>query len=580
MARPRSSARPSTSTSSWTGSRRSSSRYIQAQGHWRPSTRHVAERFLAEGLRPTPITRDLDWGVPIPLDGYGTKRIYVWFEALIGYLSASKEWAVRSGRPDVWHRYWDEREPVRAYYFVGKDNKFHHTIIWPAILLGLGGLQLPFDVPANEWLVIAGEKVSKSRTQGTDPFLPSLLARYPPDVIRFYTALLAPQNHDTELNWTEFEQVRNEVLANQYGNLVQRTLVLTRDRYGGRVPTPPDGWAPDTDTGTGARLAAAHGAITEEFERVRLKEALDRTLEEVREANRRFHEAKPWQLEEPELSRVLYEAVWTVRALATWLAPVVPFSSAEVFRMLGFGESPGPRDWDRALEPVPAGQSLGEVRPLFPRAEEERAAAAPASVPAPPSGASSEVPLALQVGAIVTARPHPNADRLVALDVDVGGGQRRSIVAGLRASYPVEELVGRRVLLVANLAPRPLRGISSEGMVLAAEAGEKAVLLTPPPDVAPGTYADGPGAGSRTVSYEEFTSVSLQVGRVAGPPENGETPVDIGSATVRVEGSWPEGTVGVVRRGSTTAPRGSFLAFGPGRTASPAEPVAIGARVK
>ena len=207
--------------------------FVDRQTHWRPGALRVAQNFLAEGLHPTPITRDLDWGVPIPLEGYESKRFYVWFDALIGYLSASKEWAIRAGRPEAWHRYWDEGEPVRPYYFVGKDNKFHHTIVWPGVLLGVGGLHLPYDVPANEWLLIEGGKISKSRSGDTEVFIPSLLAKYPPDVIRFYAALMAPQNHDTEFDWKEFHQVREDILANQYGNLVQRVLVLTRDQYWG-----------------------------------------------------------------------------------------------------------------------------------------------------------------------------------------------------------------------------------------------------------------------------------------------------------------------------------------------------------
>jgi methionyl-tRNA synthetase len=556
--------------------------YVAAQAHWRPSTRHVAESFLAEGLHPTPITRDLEWGVPLPLDGYPTKRFYVWFDALAGYLSASEEWAIRAGRPDAWHRYWDEREPVRAYYFVGKDNKFHHTIIWPAVLLGVGGLKLPFDVPANEWLLVGGTKVSKSRTEGADPFVPSLLARYPPDVIRFYAALLAPQNHDTELDWAEFDQLREEVLANQYGNLVQRTLVLARDRYGGRVPAPPEAAGPALASGTGTRLARAHEEVSAELEAVHLKEALDRTLEEVREANRWFHDAKPWQLAEPERSRVVYEALWRLRALATWLAPVLPFSSAEVFRMLGFADPPGPRDWDRALEPVPAGQTLGEIRPLFPRAEESSTSAAetPARTPPPAGSAALPVPLALVAGTIVAARSHPNADRLYALDVDLGARGRRTVVAGLRGSYPVAALEGRRVVLLANLEPRPLRGITSQGMVLAAEAGERAVLLAPPEGVAPGTLADGTAEDARTVSHEEFSSVSLRVGRVAGPPAGGTTPVDLGGSPVQVAGEWPVGTVGVVRRERPDAAEGAFVTFGPGRPVRPSEDVPVGAKVR
>ncbi len=549
--------------------------YIAEQGHWRPSTRHVAERFLAEGLHPTPITRDLDWGVPIPLDGYASKRFYVWFDALIGYLSASQEWAVRAGRPEAWHRYWDEREPVRGYYFVGKDNKFHHTIVWPAILLGVGGLRLPFDVPANEWLVVDGQKVSKSRTRDADPFIPSLLARYPPDVIRFYAALLAPQNHDTELDWSQFTEFRDEILANQYGNLVQRSLVLARDRYDGRVPTPPDGWTADTAGGLGADLSEAHRAIGEAYEKVQLKEALDLTLAEVREANRRFHEARPWQLDEPERARVVYEALWRLRALATWLAPVLPFSSAEVFHMLGFADPPGPRDWDRALEPVPAGQTLGEIRPLFPKPE-----SAPATTGTPAPAPSADAPLAIVAATIVAARPHPNADRLYALDVDLGPQGRRTVVAGLRSSYPAEALVGRRIVVLANLAPRPLRGITSEGMVLAAEAGDRAVLLAPPEAVPDGTLVAGVPAGARTISHEEFSAVPLEVGRVVGPGEGSTSTVAVGSRSVRVAGSWPAGTLGVVRRAAPDAPEGAFVVFDPGGVVRPSEPVPDGARVR
>ncbi len=552
--------------------------YVAAQAHWRPGTRRVAESFLTEGLHPTPITRDLDWGVPIPLDGYATKRFYVWFDALIGYLSASEEWAIRSGRPDAWHRYWDEREPVRAYYFIGKDNKFHHTIIWPAILLGVGGLKLPFDVPANEWLNAQGAKISKSRTESGDPFVPSLLAQYPPDVIRFYAALLAPQNHDTELDWAEFHQLRNEVLANQYGNLVQRVLVLARDRYDGRVPEPPADWHPDAADGAGPRIAKAHEAITGELERVHLKEALDLTLEEVREANRRFHEGQPWQLEEPERSRVVYEGLWRLRAIATWLAPVLPFSSAEVYRMLGFAEAPGPRDWDRALEPVPPGQSLGAIRPLFPREEAPAGPSAPV-VTANASPLVALVPLQLVAAEIVSARPHPNADRLYALELDLGARGRRTVVAGLRSSYPAEALAGRRVLLLANLAPRPLRGITSEGMVLAAESGERAVLLAPPPSVPPGSLAVGAPADAPTVTHEQFSSVSLLVGRVTATSDGAST-IDLGGTEVRVPGAWPVGSLEVVRRERPDAAEGTVLAFGAELAVRPSEEVFPGAKVR
>jgi methionyl-tRNA synthetase len=549
--------------------------YLSRQTHWRQGTRRVAENFLTEGLHPTPITRDLDWGVPIPLDGYDSKRFYVWFDALIGYLSASKEWAIRAGRPEAWRRYWAEGEAVRQYYFIGKDNRFHHTILWPGIVLGVGGLVLPYDVPANEWLLIGGKKASKSRATDSEAFIPSLLEHYSPDVIRFYGALLAPQNHDTELDWNEFHQRRDEVLANQYGNLVQRTLVLTRDRYAGTAPAPPEGWAPDGPTGAGLRLREAHARITAEYEAVHLKEALDLTLEEVREANRRFHEAKPWQLTDPERSRVVYETLWTIRALATWLAPVLPFSSAESFRMLGFAEGPSAGDWDRALTPVPAGQTLGEVRPLFPKPARPE----PEGPPTRTNDAAAP-PLAVRAGVIVRAQAHPSADRLLVLEVDAGESSPRSIVAGIRAYYGADTLVGRRIVFLSNLAPRTIRGVPSQGMILAAESDGRPVLLEPPEEVRAGDFVEGRSAADRTITHEEFTSYTLSVGRVADPEGPRGSSVDLGSGHCEIPGRWSTGTLLVVARRPATAPDGLVFAFGPGRAVRPSEPIPAGAPVR
>jgi methionyl-tRNA synthetase len=552
--------------------------YIATHPDWRPGTRKVAENFLAEGLRPTPITRDLDWGIPLPLDGYDTKRLYVWFEALVGYLSAAKEWAVRSGRPEAWRRYWDESEPARHYYFMGKDNKFHHTILWPGILLGVGGLHLPDDVPANEWLLISGGKLSKSRPAGRDAFHPSLLAEYPPDVIRFYAALLAPENHDTELDWDELEKVRDDILADQFGNLVQRTLVLVRDRYGGRIPAPPEGWSADPGDGTGAELLEVHAQITEEYERVHLKAALDRTLDAVRAANRRFQEARPWQASEPERSRVLYESVWRVKALATWLAPVLPFATAEVFHMLGYSDPPSPGDWERILEPPPAGQTLGEVRPLFPKAPPEPSVS---SSPAPTEGGpeAGAPPLVLQTGVIRRVSDHPSADRLLVLEVDTGAPKPRTLVAGIRGAYPPEALVGRAVVLLANLAPRTIRRVTSHGMVLAADSGGRPVLLTPPEGTAPGTYLLGSDPSGRTITYDEFASYRIVTGET-GPSSGGRTPVQTGASPVDVEGEWPEGLPAVVVIRPAQATRGTVLATAPGQLVRPGEPVPNGVTVR
>ncbi|HXQ94445.1 MAG TPA: methionine--tRNA ligase [Thermoplasmata archaeon] len=537
--------------------------YIAREGpHWRPSVLHVAENFLKEGLHPTPITRDLDWGVTIPLEGYESKRIYVWFEALVGYLSASQEWAIRAGRPEAWRSYWDAREPSRHYYFVGKDNKFHHTIVWPSMLLGVGGWHLPYDVPANEWMTLGGAKVSKSRTREQEAFLPSLLERYSPDTIRFYAALLAPQNHDTELDWGEFERVHDEILANQYGNLAQRLLVLVRDRYGGVVPTPPDGWSPE-ESEVGRRIRAAHAAITGELEAVRLKEALELVLAEVREGNRRFHEAKPWASEEPARRQTVTEGLWLLKTAAVWLAPFLPFSSTDLFRSLGYSEGPTRGDWESVAQPLNPGQTLGEVRPLFPRLEQKRpagpAATAAAAAPARPEGEGLP-PLDIRAARVVHVENHPSADRLYVLTVEAGEARPRTVVAGLRDSYVPEQLKGRRVALLANLEPRTIRRVTSQGMILAADVGGKAVLLEIPEGVEPGQGLLPPGSPARPIAYAEFESTPLLVGRGESPAPSGG-PVVTTTRSVVVDRPVPAGAAVVVRLASADAAEGSVLAF-------------------
>ncbi|MCI4349671.1 MAG: methionine--tRNA ligase [Thermoplasmata archaeon] len=556
--------------------------FLASRTEWRPSVAKVAANFENAGLRATPITRDLEWGIPIPLEGYETKRFYVWFDALIGYLSASKEWAIRSGHPDAWRKFWTPGDSVRPYYFIGKDNTFHHTILWPGILLGVGGLPLPYDVPANEWLVIGGKKLAKSRGRGADVFIPSLLAQYSPDHIRFYAALLAPQNHDTELDWDEFHRVHDEILANQYGNLVQRLLVLARDREAGRVPTPAEPPA-DLPSGVGDRIRAAHEKITAEFERVHLKEALELALTEIREGNKRFHDAKPWQAADEDRRRAVFEGLWLVHAAAVWLSPFLPFSSKEVWRMLGHPRSPGPGDWDEALNPPKAGQALGEPRPIFPRLEQRRAS--PAEVPKPspspsPPAQAGPAPLEIRVGQIREVTAHPTADRLYVLTVDLGEPQTRTLVAGIRAEYRPEELTGRRIAVLVNLEHRRIRSVTSEGMLLAVEGSGRVLPLAPPEGVAVGAAILGTEPGAPTISHDRFRSIGLRVGRVVGAGTGGTTAVDIGGRVIAVPGAWTADTLVVVRTDSGGPGSGAILAFSSGLPLSAPAGAVPGAEVR
>ncbi len=553
-------------------------RFLSDKSYWRPMVLNVAQNFLREGLHPTPITRDLDWGIPLPLEGYDSKRFYVWFDAVTGYLSASKEWALGTGDPDAWHRFWDRDEPVRQYYFIGKDNVFFHTIVWPGMLIGAGHFHLPYDVPANQWLKVQGSKISKSRPEDLESFVPSLLSRYAPDVIRFYAALLAPQNHDTEFDWDEFHQVSEEILSNQYGNLVQRVLVLARHRFEGRIPQPPVEWK----GGEGERsfrkmLESIHREITTKYEAVELKEALDTALNAIREQNRRIQESRPWRAPEPERQKTIYEALWFLKAVSVWLAPVLPFSSAEIWRMLGYPGPPSVNDWERALEAPESGQRLGEIRPLFPRREA-------------PSGANRTLnetpaidglpPLRIGAGRVVSVTNHPSADKLYVLEVELGEASPRKIVAGIRPYYLPDQLKGKLVLLLTNLEPRTIRSVTSEGMLLAADDGGRAIVVSPPDSTPPGTLISGAMAEAPTIPYAEFDKTPLLIGRVMEGGSATETDVEVGGRIVRVPHRWSAREPVVVRLSSPDARTGVLLAFGTDRPVTVSSDLPSGTRVR
>jgi methionyl-tRNA synthetase len=481
----------------------------KVKDHWRPSVRTFTENYLANGLIPRPITRDMLWGVPIPLEEYDSKRIYVWFEAVIGYLSASREWAIRQGDPERWKRFWLEDEPVRMYNFLGKDNITFHSILWPAMLMAVGGLQLPYDVPANEFMVIGGKKLSKSRMErdeATPLYLPDLLARYDPDIIRFYGAYHMPQNHDTEFSFEELSHDRDQLLADQWGNLVQRVLSFVNATYGGKVPTPPAGWDPE-NSAMGKTIRISAEEMTKRMEAVQLKEALDVALALVREANRAFHEAKPWAAEAKARDTAIYEALWSIKTLAVLLAPYIPFSSEKVARMLNAPELVKPGHWTEAAKPPTPGASIGKMEILFPKQVKE----------AKPEVPAKEATLDIRVGIIREISPHPNAERLYVMKIDLGEPQPRTLVAGLRSHYSAEELLGRSIAVLSNLAPRALRGVTSQGMILAAASGDDVSVIEAPPGTPPGTALEGIPPASRTISYDEFSKIKLVVVKRTNP---------------------------------------------------------------
>ena len=350
----------------------------EASGPWRPAVVGFVQGWLKEGLRPRAITRDLDWGVPIPLEGFEDKRIYVWFDAVIGYLSASIEWAERRGDPDAWKRWWELRPdgspPGRSYYFVGKDNTPFHAIIWPAMLMGYGGLALPYDVPANEFLTLEGQKLSSSRTYTSRlPYLPEALDLFDADAIRFFLTINAPENRDTDFSWDEFQRRNNDELVATYGNAVHRLLSFLQSRFDGVAPEPVA--LTPADEAMLAQTRETFVTVATLIEAVRLRDGLRAVMALAGALNRYLDEAAPWKTLKSDPARTatsLWVALQVISALRVLTAPFLPFSAQQLHEFLGDEGSVHDLPW--AHRELPAGRSLPAPRPLFRKLEDDELA--------------------------------------------------------------------------------------------------------------------------------------------------------------------------------------------------------------
>ena len=336
--------------------------WIEAQAHWRPAVRNFALGMLREGLHDRAITRDLEWGVPIPLEGYEAKRIYVWFEAVIGYLSASKEWAAASGDPSAWEAWWTD-PAARTFYFQGKDNVPFHTLIWPAMLMGYGGLNLPYDVPANQYVTMSGLKASSSRNWAV--WMPDYLDRHDPDPLRYVLTAIMPETSDSDFTWAEYVRRNNDELVARWGNLVNRVLTMTRRNFEGQVPEAPSTLAPESSAMLEA-VDSAFEAVGERIEQVQLRAALGAAMGVAQQANRYLDERAPWTAvkeDRAHAAETLYTAVNVVSGLATLLQPFLPFTSPEAWRLCGHTGDLEAAGWRRSE--VAAGTPLPEPAPLY-----------------------------------------------------------------------------------------------------------------------------------------------------------------------------------------------------------------------
>ena len=460
---------------------------------WKENVLQYCRGWFKEGLEDRAVTRDLNWGVKIPLPGYEKKVVYVWFDAVLGYISSAKEWALRVGRPDAWKDYW-LRPDTKYVAFIGKDNVVFHTIVFPAMLMAWndgGGDRyvLPANVPANEFLNYKGQKFSKSRGWGID--LQDFLGKYPADPLRYSLAAGLPEYRDSDFTWKDFQARNNNELADILGNFINRTLAFAVRAFDTAVPA--RGPMGELDRGILSLLEGTPPAAAEAYEHYRFRDGLMEVMNLARGANKYFNDSEPWKTVKSDPARcatTINISLQIARALALLMSPVIPGACERIWRMLDIPGEAARGSWDSAGESaLQAGHRLGTAGILFTKIEEsmiESDSVVPPGPPALPPGAAPEKitiddfrKVDLRVGKVLRCEPVAKSEKLLKLQVEVGTEQRQ-IIAGVARHYRPEDLVGKLVVVVFNLRPATMMKEESHGMVLAAsDAAGKLVIVSP-----------------------------------------------------------------------------------------------------
>ncbi|WP_417212820.1 methionine--tRNA ligase [Bizionia sp.] len=477
------------------------------EGHkkdWKPNVYGQVKSWIDDGLRPRAVTRDLDWGIPVPVKGGEGKVLYVWFDAPIGYISATKEWAERVGKD--WEPYW-KSDDTKLVHFIGKDNIVFHCIIFPSMLKAEGSYILPDNVPANEFLNLEGQKLSTSKNWAV--WLPDYLVDFPnqQDVLRYALTANAPESKDNDFTWADFQARNNNELVAIFGNFINRVVVLTNKYYGGFVPEASEFSTVDEETL--AAIKAYPAVISSSIERYRFREASQEFMNLARLGNKYLADEEPWKLvktDEARTKTIMFVALQIASALATLGEPFLPFTSAKLKKILRVAENDSDssgevkNSWnDISTKPtlIPAGHQIGPAELLFSKIEDEtiqlQLEKLEASKKANEASNKAVEPeketisfedfskLDLRVGTILEAEKMPKANKLLVLKVDTGIDVR-TIVSGIAESFKPEDIIGRKVTVLVNLAPRKLRGVESQGMILMTENPEGALVFVNPDD--------------------------------------------------------------------------------------------------
>lgn len=480
---------------------------------WRANVSGQCKSWIDGGLQPRAVTRDLDWGIKVPVEGGEGKVLYVWFDAPIGYISATKQWAIDNGKD--WTPYWNDKD-TKLVHFIGKDNIVFHCIIFP-VMLKLHGNILPDNVPANEFMNLEGDKMSTSRNwklemqDYIDDFIkPENGGTAMADVLRYYLTTIAPESKDSEFTWKGFQDANNNELVSIFGNFINRTFVLMHKLCGGKVPAYHNAIADEADKKLGADIVQAKNNIETLLEGYKFRDALFEVIDLARKGNKYMQDKEPWIVakklaEEPEkqqfIDNCLHMCLQLSANLAILIHPFLPFTAKKLLGMMKVVDKI--LDWENAgsLKLLSVGYTLRAPELLFRKIEDAEITAQvdklkagleaalqqakanepvkvetnnTAKEPAAPAAAKAEIQyddfakLDLKVGTIVTAEKVEKADKLLKLQVNLGS-ETRTIVSGIALHYKPEEITGKQVVVVTNLAPRKMRGIESQGMILMAE---------------------------------------------------------------------------------------------------------------
>ena len=467
------------------------------EGHkkdWKSNVYGQCKSWIDDGLRPRAVTRDLDWGIPVPVPGGEGKVLYVWFDAPIGYISSTKEWAAREGKD--WEPYWKDKD-TKLVHFIGKDNIVFHCIIFPAMLKAEGSYILPDNVPANEFLNLEGKKLSTSKNWAV--WLPDYLQDFPnqQDVLRYALTANAPETKDNDFTWKDFQARNNNELVAIFGNFINRVVVLTNKYYEGVVPTPSAFSTIDQETL--ATVKAYPAVIESSLERYRFREAGQELMNLARLGNKYLADEEPWKLiktDEARTQTIMYVALQIASALATLSEPFLPFTSTKLKTILNTTENA----WsDISTKDVllPAAHQIEKGELLFSKIEDEQIQVQLDKLEASKKAneAANKVvepqkeeinfddftKLDLRVGTILEAEKMPKAKKLLVLKVDTGIDVR-TIVSGIAEHFKPEDVIGKKVTVLVNLAPRALRGVESQGMILMTENAEGKLVFVNPDD--------------------------------------------------------------------------------------------------